>query len=365
MQNITYLKLLNSIIKEDSLGVEEIFKSEEMDLDNFNKFIWENQLSGILYSILSNSKLGSFFPDTFVPQFKPSYLKQWIHNEKLVREIEVLSNLFNVAGEEVIFLKGPFLAQRFYGNIDRRAIADIDFLVKKEQIDGIELLLEKNGYMRKSIILPNKSLSIYFTHHFEYVRDEIALELHWTLSTHFTFRIDYQRIWLQKKKYEFRKKSYWVLSDEYELVLQMLSIFKDTELGTITLKSFLDAYMILKTIGNCINWDEFFADRKKEGIYQISINTLDLVLSLLNCRDEFQKLSSYIEESLVFIKYKNFDDKLNLLNRSRLAIQNKLWTFGLYSTNPLNSFFWWAISLPFRLTTYRESSSNLLRRWKI
>jgi hypothetical protein len=354
MQNAAYFKLLSFIVKENASGIEKLLKSDNIDFNDFGKFIWKNHLSGNLYSLLHNSKLRSLLPDTLLEQFKPSYLKQWTTNEKLAKEIELLSELFNEEGKEVIFLKGPFLAKRFYGNIDRRAIADIDFLVKKEDIDYIDYLIKRNGWVRRSFVFPGKSAVLYFTHHFEYERNGIDLELHWKLSTHFTFKLDYPKIWQQRRSYEFRNKSYWVLSDEYELVVQILSIFKDIELGTITLKSFLDAYMMLRTINHTGNWKEFFNDRKNEGIYKISIYTMDLVLGFLDCRNEFPKLASYIKDNLVLIKQSSLADKLKLLDHSRFAVQNKLWSFKLYATNPINSLCWWAISLPFRLITYRQ-----------
>ncbi|MGH7889356.1 MAG: hypothetical protein ACRENF_02250, partial [Thermodesulfobacteriota bacterium] len=140
--------------------------------------------------------------------------------------------------------------------------------------------------------------------------------------------------------------------------------FKDIELGTIKLKSFVDAYMILKAAGRNIKWKEFFDDRKREGIFVISLNVLDLVFSLLDCRDEFNEVSLQIKQNKSCLKYKTSSEKLELLEGSKFAMKNKLWTFGLYDTHPLNAIFWWAVSLPFRLTTYRKSSTNLLKRIK-
>src|SRR3990167_1599839 len=297
MRKLQYLTLLNYIIKRDSESIEKFLESDDVDFDAFNKFIWDNQLAGNLYSVLINSKLRALFPDILIDKFKPSYLKQWTKNERLIREIEFLSDLFNKGGIEVIFLKGPFLAERFYGNIDRRAIADIDVLVKKDEIDNIDKLLKRNGFELKSIVFLDKSLSIYFTHHFEYARRDVDLELHWALSTHCSFNLNYSRIWQGKNNFEFRQKNYLVLSDEYELVFQILSIFKDIELGTIKLKSFADVYMILRFAYARMRWTEFFEQRRREGIFKITLNILDLFLALLNSREEFPEVSAYIDDN--------------------------------------------------------------------
>lgn len=362
MQKLLFLKLLGYIVKEDRQGAARLLKSEDMDFVSFNKFAWGNHIAGTLYSILSVSELRTLFPRELLEGFKASYLEQWTKNERLLKEISSLSEIFDGAGTDVIFLKGPFLAERFYGNIDRRAISDIDLLVKKEEIDVINRMLEEYGYLRKSFIFPYRALAVYFTHHFEYEMNGIALDLHWNLSVHFSFRIDYERLWRTNKIYEFHGKKHRVLSDEYVLVFQVLSIFRDIELGTITLKSFLDVYMILKHTGGSTDWDEFFVRRRDEQIFKIAINILDLVLCLIDCRSEFPELSYYIDWNKKLIKARDLDHKLGLLNRSGFSFKNKIWALGLYSTSPLFSFLWWVASLPFKLPVYRQSSSKLFRR---
>lgn len=362
MQKLLLLKLFGYIVKEDRQGAAQLLKSEDVDFVSFNKFAWGNHIAGTMYSILSVSELRTLFPRELLESFKASYLEQWTKNERLLNEISSLSEIFDWAGKDVIFLKGPFLAERFYGNIDRRAISDIDLLVKKEEIDVIDRMLEKNGYLRKSFIFPKRALATYFTHHFEYERNGIELDLHWNLSVHFSFSINYERLWRENKLYEFHGKKYRVLSDEYELVFQILSIFRDMELGTITLKSFLDVYMILKHTGGSTDWDEFFACRRNEGVYKISINILDMALWLLDCRSEYAELAIYIDQNGRLIKARDSDQKLGLLNRSGFSFKNKEWALGLYSTSPLFSFLWWVVSLPFKLPVYRQSSSKLFRR---
>jgi hypothetical protein len=360
MLNHEYLTLLNLIIKKDSAGMEELLEATDLDFDDFSKFVRESHLAGTVYSVLINSELKDLFPSTLIQGLKPSYLMQWTKNENLIKEIEILSELFDGAGIEVVFLKGPFLAERFYGNIDSRAISDIDILVREEEIDYADSLLRKNGFERTSGVFLNKSLCVHFTHHFEYIRGAVDLELHWALATHSSFNLDYDRIWGQKNGFKFGKKHYWVLSDEYELVFQILTIFKDIELGTFKLKSVVDAYMILKGVDENMKWQEFLGYRRTEGLGLISFNTLDLVLSLLDCRDEFNELSACIDQNHKYLTYSTKDEKMRLLGHQKFALRNKSWAFRLYDTSLFNVLLWWSVSLPFRLIVYKKSTSRLL-----
>lgn len=358
----TYLRLAGCIVNGDANGAEALLEREGADVEGFNLFAWNNHIAGTLYAILSRSELRAVFPEELLTRLKPSYLEQWTKNEKLLGEIRSLSQSFEGEGIEIIFLKGPFLAERFYGDIDRRAISDIDLLIKKSELWDVDRLLGGRGYARMSYVLPSPGLSIYFTHHFEYQRAEVPLDLHWSLSPHFTYRIDYQRLWDEKRVYEFGGRKYYVLSDEYELLFQVLSILRDTELGSITLKSYVDAYMILTRVYEETNWDEFFTARRKERTYRIALNVLDLLLSLLDCGGEFPHIAALIGQDSKSIAAKGFDRKLELLKSSGFSPGNKIWALGLYDTSPVYSILWWTASLPFKLPVYRQSSSKLFRR---
>lgn len=361
MQTLFYINLVSSILKGDSSRVEEVLRTEPPDFDDFYRFVWSNHIAGTVYSILSSSKFRALFPEGLIERLKTSYLEQWAKNEKLLKETEALSELFGRASEEVIFLKGAFLAERYYGNIDRRAISDIDLLIKKDRLERSDRMLKGLGYIRKSRTFPSEAAASLFTHHFEYRKNGIDLDLHWNLSSHFTFKIDYRRLWRDSRQFEFRSKSYRVLSDEYELVFQILSIFKDIELGTIKLKSFADAYMILRFAYGRMRWASFFEQRRSEGILKITLNILDLFLTLFNSREEYPEISAYIDDNADCIGLIKLEEKLGLITRPGFTLRNKRWALGLYSANPLNSLLWWLISLPFKLQVYRQGGPGIFR----
>lgn len=349
-----HLNLLHYIIKKDEEGIVHYLKQDGFDAEGLKRFADKHHLSGNLYLTLVNSRSKDLFSTELVEYFKNAYVQQWVKNERFLKEIEYLADFFAGRGQEVIFLKGHFLAQRFYGDIDRRAIWDIDILVKKEALESCNRLLAEIGYKRTSIALFNARVSSYFTHHFEYRKDNIDLELHWLLANHPSFNLNYEKLWKEKQKFVFRNKTFHILSDEYELVLQILSVFKDIQLSTIIFKPFMDIYTMLKAVDKNINWREFFDNRRKEGLFLVSLNVLDLVLNVLNCRSDFTELSQYIERARDRVKYRELDKQLKLLDHPHPTLKNKLWGFGLYQAPLFKSFCWWGISLPFRMAVYRK-----------
>jgi hypothetical protein len=269
--------------------------------------------------------------------------------------MERLHELFTGSGIEVIFLKGPLFTLRFYGDLGQRAISDIDLLIRsREFIARTGQVLMGDGFELRSIPLLSQNLTTYFTHHFEYRKNKTKLDLHWVLQSHFSFDLGYDTIWKTKQTFFFDGKGYQVLSDEYELVFRILSIFMDTQLGTIRMKSLVDLYIMLGYLNLHLDWDEFFASRRKEGLFLIAINIIDLVLSVLNCREDNKCLAEIVKRNQSYLVFTDINRKLKLLNSSAFAFRNKIWTFRLYEAPFWECFFWWLISLPFKISVYQE-----------
>lgn len=364
MSKLLYIELVSAVLKGDTGRVEELLKAEDPDPGEFYRFLWSSHIAGTMYAVLSSSDMGALFPAWMTGRLKSSYLEQWTKNEKLLKETGILSDLFDAGAADVIFLKGAFLGSRYYGDVDRRAVSDIDLLIRKEGLQRSDRILRGLGYVRKSRAFPSEALASVFTHHFEYEKNGTDLDLHWNLSTHFTFKIDYTRLWRDSRLFSYRGRSYPVLSDEYELVFQILSIFKDIELGTIKLKSFVDAYMIMRAACGEIRWEEFFERRRSEGIFKISLNVLDLVLCLFDLREEFPNVAEYIGENRALIEVTDPEERADLVTRPGLSVRNKRWALALYSSGSVYAFFWWLTSLPFKLQVYRHKGPGVFRGGK-
>lgn len=354
------LNLLTSILKSDDTATAKLVEKGDFEFELFERFIVKNQLRGYLYTKLAHSPVRESFPPGLISNLESSYRRQERNNEKLFRALRHLAGVFSEAQSEFILLKGPYLAERFYGGIARRAFWDIDLLVRKHQLAHSQELLLSEGYARTSRILLRESWSRYFTHAFDFAKEGIRLDLHWSLSNHVSYNFNYDEIWKRKQLFCFEEICFFVLSDEHEIVFNLIAAARDLERGGMRLRSFVDLYLMLKVMTE-VDWDQFIANRKAEATSQVCLSMLSLFLNVLDCHEEFSGLVSLINREGNFLSVNNRALAEKLLAPSGFSLRNRLWTIRLYETSSLRVFLWWLISMPFRLLVYRPTRMGFRR----
>lgn len=350
--NLAFISLL---LKGDHETAAESLRNGVVEPPEFAHFLHRHRLQLFVCSLLGGSPVLKWLPREWVDELRMFSLKQWATQERLVGELEQISTLLAAAGHEFILLKGPYLATRFAGGIGRRQFSDLDILIRREDLPAVERLLVCNGYVQKTSILLNRSLTTYFTHSFDFVKPNVAVDLHWQFSAQLTHRLDYDAIWRQKRPFNFRGHDFLVLSDEYEVVFHIVSIFKDLELGMARLKTFIDLYFILSKVSRQIDWEAFLERRKREGIRRVTLTILALFLGFFDCRDNFREVAAVVTREEKLLKLIPARNHQALMETSPGATWNKLWASNVYECPRFAVFLWWVVSFPFRLAVYQPN----------
>jgi hypothetical protein len=126
-----------------------------------------------------------------------------IYHENLYRGIlfrtffEEFSRWMEDAGMEFIPLKGINLLESLYPDMGWRSMGDIDVLVRREDVEAAERILEERGFSVGDRRLRERYLR--FHHHLyfrgEFQGHEMALELHWAVARHYLPHLDYEHLW--------------------------------------------------------------------------------------------------------------------------------------------------------------------------
>jgi len=373
MSNRSYIELFSALLSEDAAAVEQRVSAATFDFDQFRAFTNLHQLSGYLYLHIKGGALEAVLPATYLEQLGERYALQRQKCDDILREAARINETFEAAQKSVLFLKGPFDAQRFYGGIYQRSYMDVDILIHREDIPVADQLLREMGFSRLSLTLLSHNAMTRFTHTYDYhkrvagpdlpvQRQYLSLDLHWKLRSHFTLRLDYATIWEQQDECQLQGRIFPVLSVEYALVMNILGVFFDIELGVIRLKGLLDLYKMLETVDPVMDWNVFLEKRASENISGIVLNVIDVLMDTLDCRSRFPGIAAMVEKHRSCIRLADTADKFRLLERSRSSLHNRRWAHDLYQAPVLRSFLWTMVSLPFRVAAHDRKFLRLLGR---
>lgn len=117
---------------------------------------------------------------------------------------------FHERGIPVISVKGPWLAQRLYGDTALRAYSDLDFLVRPSDWAATEDLLRELGFC---------PARIRDERHGDWHRAGIRIEPHFRLTVPFDIvHLDSEDLWKRARLSEFHGAPGWLLSPSDELL---------------------------------------------------------------------------------------------------------------------------------------------------
>lgn len=343
------MALLSRLIRGDHEHFAAPLVADKERMKRFARFVGANGLRTFVHRELAASPVRATLPTWWLDQLEKAHATRAALQERLVRELGDVAVRLDQGRHDFILLKGPYSATRFYGALDRREFADLDVMIQRHELAPVERLLLDAGYTRKSKVIVNSALTSRFTHALDFVKEGAAVDLHWVLSANAAHALDYDAIWRDRQRFTVHGREYSVLSDEYEVVFSLISIFKDLERGAARLKAFVDLQFILLTLDARIDWQRFFANRRREKLHRVSVSVLTLFLDLFECADRLPNVAAAVARE-------RLDgapaDAADLLSAPRGALRNKLWAAEYYECSRLQLFLWWLVSLPFRIAVH-------------
>jgi len=346
------LALLRALVHDDAARIRAALADPATDLPAFLRFAHRHQLGAFTAWSLHHLGLDRDLESRALAAVRACALSERRTNERLLRMLRDLADIFDRGDARVLFIKGPLLAHRFYGSTDARGISDLDVLLRDPRdLDRVEALLLRNGFHPAFRVPGSRRLARIFAHHFEYRRDSLPLDVHWALQQHITFNIDYARIAATAVATGIDGRVYPTPSAEYELVLQILGVLTDLQVGKLTLRSLVDIHRIIGTVGNSLDWEDFFAWRERERILRPAVWVIALALEVLDCGEEFATLRALLAPRLRALPPPALARRAVLESRP-LDPSQKLLALRIYETPLAASLAWWAVSLPFRLAVY-------------
>lgn len=107
----------------------------------------DEQVSALIYkALLKIEGIEKIVPERIFLELKETYYYQAAINTRIYQELENVFQALEKKGVQVIIFKGVALADLVYNDIGMRSMADIDILVKRTDLSGLDSVLKAYGY---------------------------------------------------------------------------------------------------------------------------------------------------------------------------------------------------------------------------
>ncbi|UOE95449.1 nucleotidyltransferase family protein [Alkalihalobacillus sp. LMS39] len=196
------VKLSIEIIKQSSISeIEKLASDKEIDWNTFIDYALHHRLYPSLYRLVKQLK-STVIPSFVIETLGSYYKRNTIQMLQLSAEMERVSRLFIENQIELLFLKGPVIAQYLYGDISMRTSGDLDFLIPIQKLPQAEALLIEQGYEKDDYIETVLEDWRWRHHHVTYYHPitGIKLEIHWRLHPGPGKEPHFYRLWERKQQ---------------------------------------------------------------------------------------------------------------------------------------------------------------------
>ena len=179
--------LLDCLCSErDHTGKVQLANMAGLDWERLIESATKHGVRPLLYERLSALPASAGVPDAVLACLRESFLVNSLRNGLLYRDLKTAVDVFQQRSIPVIVLKGAHLAQLVYKSIGSRQMADIDLLVRPEDLARAAEALLEGGYACEVEPRNIEAWRIQHpgSHHLPYFTKPPypRLELHWTIG---------------------------------------------------------------------------------------------------------------------------------------------------------------------------------------
>ncbi len=245
----------------------------------------QESISPLLYRYVTDSSSQSDVPDTVAEMLQTDYLNSALRNTGLYHELVIILKALKREGISVILLKGVHLAKYVYGNPALRPMADIDILVKKNDLFKAEKILLELEYISSEQDKDIREAYIQQHHHLPLLikKAAVPVEIHWTISSSLRrpFTIDIEGLWERACPVLIADCEVWTLSPEDLLLHLCIHAVSANKYYKDGMRSFFDIRETIRHYRDELDWDRFVFCTRRWSADKVAFLTMYLAKSLL------------------------------------------------------------------------------------
>ncbi|MCQ9205254.1 MAG: nucleotidyltransferase family protein [Omnitrophica bacterium] len=319
----------------------------------------EQGMSCLLYRDLKNNNKEISLPDGIRKELKENYFNVSATNIFIFSELNKILKGFSSDKISVLVLKSAALLEEVYADIGAKEISDIDFLIKKDELFKIDVVLRKLGF--EPYCDWSKYLDVArceYINSIIYLKGQgkipIVLDLHWHI-VNTTFRVysyadkfNMDKFWEKAEKNTVAGVDTLVLAPHHLLIHACEHLLSHSYQRLVL---FYDIFKIIDYYENEINWKVFIEDAGKFGIEKTVYYGLYFARELTGAQ-----VPKYVLDSLVPVRFSYPERKIiNLIKKGKTFGQLRHFFYFFLCTNSRGKieYIWRSLFPPREMLVYR------------
>jgi len=254
-------------------------RMQELDWSSFSTTDWDllvakahqEGVAPLVYWVLSKSGKFSSLPEAARNSLRSMYSGTWMYNQRIFKELEILSRLFYQANIPVVVLKGACFALTIYPDIGLRPMGDLDILVPKGVLaEAVEIAKSLNY----ADTLPEASpgLNNLLSHHVCLQKSgtkPLTLEIHESLvaDKSFVYAVSVDWFWTQTELLDNSPQTKFnnlqMLTPEAQILFAATHAMLQHGGKNTPLRWFYDLDRLVRVYSERMDWDLLLAQARK------------------------------------------------------------------------------------------------------
>lgn len=209
-----------------------------------------HEVHTLIYPLLKKIKI-HFCNDELLQKWKSETILAGVSQIQHIKQIKQVLDRFNAENIETVILKGLVLRE-LYPFPELRTMSDADIFMHKEDVKKARKILFELGYYDDD---SNPKHSV-FSH-----KSHMSIEIHLSLiNDTYSKNAEYfeNNIWNNVVPIYFLDVPVLTLSSEYQLIYLCLHLLDHTLSSGFGLRQLCDVVLLIKSVDNTIDWDEFY-----------------------------------------------------------------------------------------------------------
>lgn len=346
------IDLLRSLARDDIASAREILTGEHPDLHDLYALLDRWRLAGYFHTLVCDTPLTDFFPDDVLRELDSSYRLQAERSQASLRLLVDVQRSLAAASIPFLSLKGLYLAQRFFGDVRRRFMWDIDILVHKDNLQAAIVAVEGLGLKPPPGVKIDPKVRFWGIHAVEVRGEAGSLDIHHALRNLPNINFDYDQFWSNAQEFTLGDVTFPTLSDEDNLLFAAVALGVDIQTSRHNLRKIWDIYIMLRQMDGVTDWGNFFAKRDQEGSLKLVVNVFSFCLLLLRATQDCPYLARAISAHNRLLLIADERQAQAIFARGRRHLANRLLFSRLLPVSVLQYWLRWLITVPVRAWHY-------------